>query len=193
MEYKNVASLKELNGMLDTHPSAYLLLFKQGAEQSECALKRIREADIPGESILLLANVAEVKEIHPQFGITTAPALLQFVSREVKTIFKGCQTIDFYRAVLSGKKFSTAQVQEGKRQKRVVVYTTPTCTWCTTIKTYFRENNITFTEVDVASNPSKAEEMVRKSGQQGVPQTEIDGKMIVGFDKQRINDLLDIR
>jgi len=73
------------------------------------------------------------------------------------------------------------------------VYTTPTCTWCNTIKTYFKEKNINFTEINVAADPSRAEEMVRKSGQQGVPQTDINGQVVVGFDKQRINELLEIR
>nr|NIU00417.1 NrdH-redoxin [Nitrosopumilaceae archaeon]NIU86828.1 NrdH-redoxin [Nitrosopumilaceae archaeon]NIV65485.1 NrdH-redoxin [Nitrosopumilaceae archaeon]NIX61019.1 NrdH-redoxin [Nitrosopumilaceae archaeon] len=68
----------------------------------------------------------------------------------------------------------------------------PTCTWCNTIKRHLQENRIQFREVDVASNQKAAEEMVRKSGQQGVPQTDINGEIIVGFDKPRIDRLLGI-
>lgn len=193
MKKKNIASFEELKSELKAHPEAFLLIYKQGAEQSDCAMKHIEQADSDGEAVLLLADVSRVRDIHPQFGITTAPALLRFSGGKVKNTYKGCQSGEFYHSVLSGKKFASAPLKEGKRQKRVVVYTTPSCTWCNTIKTYFRENNVSFTEVDVASNPSKAEEMVKKSGQQGVPQTDIDGQVVVGFDRQRINDLLEIR
>jgi len=77
-------------------------------------------------------------------------------------------------------------------QKNVTVYSTPTCTWCNTLKGYLRKNHIRFRDVDVSRDQRMAEELVRKSGQQGVPQTEIDGQIIVGFDKQRINTLLGI-
>ena len=79
-----------------------------------------------------------------------------------------------------------------KPQKNVTVYTTPTCTWCGTIKTYLRKNGIRFREVDVSVDQAAAEAMVRKSGQQGVPQTDIEGQIVVGFDKAKINRLLGI-
>jgi glutaredoxin-like YruB-family protein len=75
----------------------------------------------------------------------------------------------------------------------VTVYSTPSCSWCTTLKSYFKQNNIRFKDIDVSKDTRAAEEMVRKSGQQGVPQTDINGTMIVGFDKNRINQLLDIK
>ena len=73
------------------------------------------------------------------------------------------------------------------------MYSTPTCTWCTTLKSYLDQKQIRYREINVASDTSAAEAMVRKSGQQGVPQTEINGQMIVGFDKIRINQLLEIK
>jgi glutaredoxin-like YruB-family protein len=81
---------------------------------------------------------------------------------------------------------------ENKKQKNVVVYTTPTCTWCNTVKRHFQVNGINFREIDVSVNQKVAEEMVRKSGQRGVPQTEINGQIVVGFDKTRLNMLLGI-
>jgi glutaredoxin-like YruB-family protein len=79
---------------------------------------------------------------------------------------------------------------EEKPSKNVVVYTTPTCSWCTTVKRHLQENGIQYREINVAADQKAAEEMVRKSGQQGVPQTEINGQIVVGFDKTRINSLL---
>ena len=72
----------------------------------------------------------------------------------------------------------------------VKVYSTPTCPWCVKAKEFLKENNIDFEDIDVSKNPDQAEEMVRKSGQRGVPVVEIDDKVIVGFDKAAIESAL---
>ncbi len=72
----------------------------------------------------------------------------------------------------------------------VTIYTTPTCPWCQVAKRYLASRGIEFTEVDVSSDPLAAMEMIRKSGQQGVPVLEIDGEIVVGFDRARIDALL---
>jgi glutaredoxin 3 len=72
----------------------------------------------------------------------------------------------------------------------IIVYTTPTCGFCGKVKDYLREKRITFTEYNVAENRQKAEEMVRKSGQMGVPVIDINGKIIVGFNKPEIDRAL---
>ncbi len=74
----------------------------------------------------------------------------------------------------------------------VTVYSTPTCTWCHAVKDHLRTNQIAFTEVDVSVDMAKAREMVAKSGQYGVPVLDIDGEIVVGFDRARINALLGI-
>lgn len=80
-----------------------------------------------------------------------------------------------------------------KQTKRVKVYSTTTCPWCTRVKEYLRSQNIRFTDIDVSKNQSAADAMVAKSGQRGVPQTEINGRMVIGFDKIKIDSLLDIK
>ncbi len=74
--------------------------------------------------------------------------------------------------------------------KTVKVYTTSTCPYCTMVKTFLKEKNITFEEVDVGRDRIAAKEMVDKTGQMGVPVVEIDGKIIIGFDKEAINQEL---
>ena len=59
--------------------------------------------------------------------------------------------------------------------KNVLIYSTPTCTYCTMAKDFFKKNNITYTEFNVASDASRRKEMVEKSGQMGVPVIDIDG------------------
>ncbi|MCM8786696.1 MAG: glutaredoxin family protein [Candidatus Omnitrophica bacterium] len=74
--------------------------------------------------------------------------------------------------------------------KRVKIYSSPTCPWCHRAKQFLRENNIDFEEFDVTSDPQIAEEVIRISGQMGVPVLDIDGEIVVGFDRERIARLL---
>ncbi len=76
--------------------------------------------------------------------------------------------------------------------RAVTVYTTPTCSWCHVLKSHLQSHQIAFAEVDVSADMEKAQEMVTKSGQYGVPVLDIDGEIVVGFDRARINALLGI-
>ncbi|HHR85950.1 MAG: glutaredoxin family protein [Candidatus Thorarchaeota archaeon] len=72
----------------------------------------------------------------------------------------------------------------------ITIYTTPSCSWCQATKEYLHAREIDFEEVDVSEDMRRAMEMVEKSGQQGVPVLDIDGEIIVGFDRSRIDALL---
>ena len=74
--------------------------------------------------------------------------------------------------------------------KRVTVYSTPTCPYCIRAKQFLTENNIPFENCDVSSDQQKAEEMIQKSGQMGVPVLDIEGEIIIGFDKDKIKTAL---
>ncbi len=74
--------------------------------------------------------------------------------------------------------------------KTVKIYSTPTCPYCIRTKQFLKESNIVFEDIDVSVNQMAAEEIVRKSGQMGVPVLDIDGQIIVGFDKERIKAAL---
>jgi glutaredoxin-like YruB-family protein len=76
--------------------------------------------------------------------------------------------------------------------KNVLVYSTPTCPYCIRAKQFLKDNNITFINFDVSTDQQKAEEMIQKSGQMGVPVLDIEGEIIVGFDKERIKRVLGI-
>lgn len=73
---------------------------------------------------------------------------------------------------------------------RVLVFTTPTCPWCTRAKGYLRTRGVPFREIDVTRDAAAARDLVRRTGQMGVPVIEIDGRPIVGFDQRRIDALL---
>ncbi len=74
--------------------------------------------------------------------------------------------------------------------KNVTIYSTPSCHFCHMAKDFFKENNIAYTEHDVASDLEKRKEMVEKSGQMGVPVIIIEDELTVGFDKPKIAKML---
>jgi glutaredoxin-like YruB-family protein len=76
--------------------------------------------------------------------------------------------------------------------KKVIVFSTPTCSWCRRLKSYLKENKIRFTDVDVSRDAKAAQDMVKKTRKQGVPQMWINNVPVVGFDKQKIDRLLEI-
>ena len=78
-------------------------------------------------------------------------------------------------------------------RKNVIVYSTPTCPFCIRAKQFLKDNNVQFEDIDVSENHEKAQEMIKKSGQMGVPVLEIGDKIIVGFDKDKIKEALDIK
>lgn len=76
------------------------------------------------------------------------------------------------------------------KKKRVIVFTTPTCTYCNAVKKYLRQKKVRFREVDVSRDQTAARDMLRRSGQMGVPVIDINGRIIVGFDRPKINKYL---
>lgn len=78
-------------------------------------------------------------------------------------------------------------------QPRVIVFSTPNCPFCNMAKRYLRERGIKFRDVDVSRDAAAARDMVRRSGQQGVPVIDINGKIVVGFDRPKIDRLLGLK
>lgn len=192
MAVESVNSFVELKEKMKSAPRSYLLLYKAGSEQSECAKQHIEAiAEKNGEVKIFLANVEEVRDIHGNYNITTVPALIEFDEGEYRNVFKGCHQRDFYQTLMDHI-IHEIKGAEGPR-KSVTVYSTPSCPWCTTLKNYLRKNGIRFTDIDVSRDQHAAEDMVRKSGQQGVPQTDINGQVIIGFDQRKLNQLLEIK
>ncbi len=77
-----------------------------------------------------------------------------------------------------------------EKRLSVIVFTTPTCSWCKKVKTYLKEKQIRYKEVDVSRDQRAMKDMVRKSGQMGVPQLWINNRPVVGFDKAKIDRLI---
>jgi len=170
------------------------MLYKSHSEQSECAIENLKKVDLEtGDISVLAADVSVVRDIHEKYGISSVPTLLEFDGSEFINVLKGCLGADHYKSYFEKTIYELKSGSVEKPSKRVTVYTTPTCPWCTTVKNFLRKNGIRYTEVDVASDQQAAKSMVAKSGQQGVPQTEINGEMVIGFDQSKLNRLLDLK
>lgn len=75
---------------------------------------------------------------------------------------------------------------------KIVVYSTNSCPHCVYLKDWLKEKNIEFEEINVGEDKEAAKEMVEKTGQMGVPVTEIDGQFVIGFDKEKLKELLKV-
>ena len=75
---------------------------------------------------------------------------------------------------------------------KIKIYSTPTCPYCVALKKFLKEKGTEFENVNVAEDAQAREEMIHKSGQMAVPVVDIDGKIIIGFDKEKISKLLNI-
>lgn len=194
MKTVGIQSFNELQAYLEQNGKVYLMLHKSGTEKSECALNNLTEAlksstmDVP----VFEADVAYVKDIHENFNIDTVPSMLYFENKELKKIIRGCHSSAFYSSLFKDAIYSS-QPEHKERQKKVIVYSTPTCPHCNSLKEYLKQHKIAFRDIDVSRDQKMAQELVRKSGQQGVPQTEINGKIVVGFNRPKINEMLGIR
>lgn len=77
--------------------------------------------------------------------------------------------------------------------KKIIVYSTPNCGSCVVAKDFFKANKFEYREIDVSENETAARDMIEKSGQMGVPVIDIDGKIVVGFDKSKIKKILGLK
>lgn len=190
MALERVSSEQQLLGALSTEREVLVGFFGEFSQASQRAQpafeKYCAEHD---DRDAYLVDVGAVSGLHQRFGVTQVPTVLRLRGETVLTKLLGPQTAEGYGALLDGGGSAPRAGTEGPRHQ-VRVYVTDTCPWCTRVKSYLRQHRVPFTEINVSRDESAAREMVRRSGQQGVPQVDIDGRMIVGFDKKSIDNML---
>lgn len=158
-----IKSLENLKETLLTNEKAWLLLYKKGSSQSDCAYTNFEKVsqELP-KNALLSADVNDVRDIHPEFGIASVPTLLQFEKGNLRKTIKGCHQPEQFKSAIEENTYVAKSGDDNKPQKNVVVYTTPTCSWCTTVKRHLDANHIKYREVNVAADLKAAEAMVKK-------------------------------
>jgi len=194
MNLEKVTSHSDFLGKAEGKGKSLLLLYRKGSEQSECAfLNLLLAMESSPVTDVFSADVTEVRDIHTFYGVTSVPSLLVFSEGKLTGVIKGCQESDYYRALTENKLFRGPVSADGKTAKRVTVYSTPTCSWCNTLKSWLKQKGIPFTDVDVSADQRAAEDLVKRTGQQGVPQTDINGEIVVGFNQPRLKELLGVQ
>lgn len=127
------------------------------------------------------------------YKLPDLPALLVFEHGSLITSFAADTQMDDLRAYIQQRLFPVEpETSTDATSPIVTVFSTPTCPYCTMIKSYLDEKGVVYTEHDVSVDREKAMQMVQKSGQMGVPQVWIDDAVVVGFDKPKINTLLNL-
>ncbi len=187
MSFIDIDSFEDLQAYKDN--KKLLLFYRKGTANSDCAYDALQQV---ADAKVFAIDVNKVKDVHAHFRVTAVPSFVIVQEGKVKNMVKGCQTINYYDQLIHEKTVQYSASGNEKQQKRVVVYSTPTCTYCNKLKAYFNKHGVRYTDINVASNQQAATEMFRKSGQRGVPQTDINGQIIVGFDVAKISRLLNI-
>ena len=191
MELIKIDSLNNLTKQSAQEERAFLLIYKSEHDQSMCAQKNIEAVSTDSDIKIFSVDVSSVRDVHPEYNVTSVPTFIEIHKGKAANTYKGCHQPGFFENIFTQN--TVTPVSDGKQvQKPVVVYGTPTCSWCNTIKDYFKKSSIMFRYIDVSRDQKAAEEMVKRSGQQGVPQTVIGGQVVIGFDKAKIDQLLNI-
>ncbi|MCD6134136.1 MAG: glutaredoxin [Candidatus Omnitrophica bacterium] len=188
---EDLRRLDDLISLQERKKTFLLLFYTQTSEKSQAAYQIIDELAQEQGLLAYGVNASVVKDIHPVYKINTVPTVVFFREGKVSEYIYGLQNKEYYKRILVVENYSPSE--EGRRFRNVVVYTSPACSWCGTLKDYLNRHRIPFREVDISRDQRAAEELVRRSGQRGVPQTDIDGKIVVGFDKVSLNNLLGIK
>lgn len=173
----------------------FFVFYTETSQKSQQALEELKsfqqtKNDIPVYSI----NASVVRDIHPVYEITSVPAVLAFKDGKKINLIYGLQNKEFYANIMAETDFSPSHAHDSEKKiPKIVVYTSDGCPWCNKAKEYLKGLKITFREVNVSRNQSEAERLVKRTGQMGTPQLDINGSYVVGFDKNRIDNLLGIR
>lgn len=190
---RTVANYEELAGAISGRKGPVIVgFFGDFSDKSRAAWPNFqafceRHPDLP----VFVVDVGRVKDIHRRLGVTLVPTVVTLQGDAVIQQVVGVRSVAEYEATLHGQARTASNASGGSRPShRVVVYTGAHCPWCTRVKAYLRQRNVPFTEVDVSRDPAAAQALVRKTGQTGVPQLDIDGRYVIGFDKARIDALL---
>ena len=145
-----------------------------------------KHPDLPA----LLVDVGKVKGLHKRFGVSQVPTAVLLKDGKTAKALVGPQTADLYDRAFVAPQQLARKDGDKPRQKNVVVYVSDTCSWCTRVKAYLRKRGVRFKEINVSRDPSQAQALRNKTGQTGVPQLDIEGQYVVGFDKQKIDTIL---
>ncbi len=164
--------------------------FSKVSREAEDSFRKFaaENPDIP----CLYVDVTKVRGLHKRYGITGVPTVIGLSGSRVTRKISGKQSPDYYFNAFVKSSTGTSSASGKPAFPPVTVWVSDTCPWCSRVKSYLRKLRVPFREVNVSRNPSEAEALRARTGQIGVPQLQIGGKFVVGFDKPAIDRYLGI-
>lgn len=168
-----------------------LVFYAKFSSHAKRALSEIEQFSKENKQIpVYIIDVERVKGIHKQFGVENVPTVLSLKEGKVSQRIEGVESAKFYAHVFSA--IFSSQYKTGKKavSHRVIVYSGSGCPACGTAEAYLRRRGVHFRVVDISHDQHAAERLFRRSGQMAVPQIDIDGHLVVGFNQAKIDRLL---
>ncbi len=188
-----ITSLDQFDDIKNKTDFFLLGFYTEKSDNAKEAMKRLDSAHADfQETPVYAVNASSIRDIHPRLGVNSVPTILALKKGQVTKNVQGLQSKEHYEMLFYDAPVKAADGTE-KRQPSVTVYSTPTCSWCNRLKQHLRKSRIRFSDIDVSRDQNAAQELMRRTGQTGVPQTNIGGEWIVGFNQKRIDNLLGIR
>lgn len=188
---ESVSSYKDVQTRVKDIEKVLLLIYKSEHIESDCAYRNLESALKGKEAIpALTVDVNTVMDIHPNFGVTKVPSIVLFNHGKFEKVVEGCRNDDRYKALMTRIFGKDKADSKEKKPIEVVVYSTPTCGWCNSLKRWLQDNNVTYKEIDVSVDEEAARSLIQRTGHQGVPQIDINNQLIVGFNIPLIKELL---
>ncbi len=183
---------KHLGEVQEKHKEFLIVLFYGAfSSASKRALAELQQfSKDNGEVPVYVIDVERVKGAHRAFGVKNVPTVFSLRQGKVTQRLEGVESAQFYARIFSGAHPSHHKTGKGTVSHQVIVYSGPGCPACGTAKAYLRRRGVTFREVDIARDQHAAQSLVRRSGQMAVPQIDIDGHLVVGFDQAKIDRIL---
>ena len=183
---------KHLGEVQEKHKGFLIVLFYANfSSASKRALAELEQFSKENEqAAVYVIDVERVKGVHKQFGVENVPTVLALRKGNVTQRLEGVESAQFYARIFSGAYPSHYKTGKSTVSHRVIVYSGPGCPACGTAKAYLRRRGVSFREVDIDRDQHAAQRLVQRSGQMAVPQIDIDGRLVVGFDQAKIDRIL---
>jgi glutaredoxin len=188
---KELESLDEYRNLIEQHEHYTVLAFlSENSARSVQAEHILRQLSEESSTPIWGVNVKQTPDIHPVLSVTQVPTVVTIRNGRIVKKLVGLQNRGTYQKLIS----DSARTRMGGTRAptlKITVYSTRSCPHCTTVKNHLKRKGVPFREVDVGNSVNAASELRRRTGQTGVPQTEINGTFVLGADISKINRLID--
>jgi len=162
--------------------------FSSAAKRSLSEIKQFSEENkqVP----IYIVDVQKISGIHKRFGVESIPTVLMLQKGKVTKKIEGVESSKYYSSILSGIHSTHFRTGHKKTAPQVTVYVSPGCPHCGSAKAYLQHQGLQIRVIDISRDRYAAERLAQRSGQMAVPQIDINGQLVIGFDKAKIDRLL---